>query len=348
MRTSTRTTPVSPSAAHVSRAVGIFALAALAALVLGLVYYKWGASYAVVSATAQTGTTSLRADAYLGAGVVGGTVNYLKKVGIALTFGVLIGATLRVAVPAERVARFLGGRGAPSMLRGAVAGAPLMLCSCCVTPIFSSLHRSGARLGPALAVMLAAPGLNVGALALTFLLFPARFGLLRLAAALVLVLGVGTALGRIFDEGARRTVAPTACPVPDEVPLSMRNFAPRWFRSVLSLTLTTVPLVVVGVFLSSALGPSFGYLSAQGAILAIIGVAFVATLVALPTFLEIPIALSLVAAGAPGAAIAVLVAGPIVNLPSLFVLARDTSPRLAALLFVAVWGAAALCGVCLV
>ncbi len=38
-----------------------------------------------------------------------------------------------------------------------------MLCSCCVPPIVTSVYEQGARLGSALAVMLAAPGLNLAA-----------------------------------------------------------------------------------------------------------------------------------------------------------------------------------------
>jgi len=68
------------------------------------------------------------------------------------------------------------------------------------------------------------------------------------------------------------------------------------------------------------------------------------TVVALPTFIEIPIALSLFAAGAPGAAVAALVAGPVVNIPSLVVLAREVSWRVAGLLFLSVWLVAWLAG----
>ena len=57
--------------------------------------------------------------------------------------------------------------------------------------------------------------------------------------------------------------------------------------------------------------------------MAIVVVASVAVPLALPTFLEIPLALSLLAAGLPaGAAVALLFAGPAVNLPSLLATAR--------------------------
>jgi uncharacterized membrane protein YraQ (UPF0718 family) len=58
---------------------------------------------------------------------------------------------------------------------------------------------------------------------------------------------------------------------------------------------------------------------------------------ALPTFFEVPLALTLISAGAPaGVAAAVLFAGPAVNLPSLMAIGRSTSWKIAAVLAVAV------------
>jgi uncharacterized membrane protein YraQ (UPF0718 family) len=57
-------------------------------------------------------------------------------------------------------------------------------------------------------------------------------------------------------------------------------------------------------------------------------VALVSQPLALPTFAEIPLALGLLAAGAPaGAAVALMIAGPAINLPSLLTVSRTTSPR---------------------
>ena len=63
-----------------------------------------------------------------------------------------------------------------------------------------------------------------------------------------------------------------------------------------------------------------------------------ALLLTLPTFFEIPITLSLLAAGAPtGIALAVLIADPSINLASLLVIARYSHWRVAALTAAAVW-----------
>jgi uncharacterized membrane protein YraQ (UPF0718 family) len=67
-------------------------------------------------------------------------------------------------------------------------------------------------------------------------------------------------------------------------------------------------------------------------------------LVALPTFFEIPFALLFLSFGAPGAAAAMLIAGPMVNLPSLLILARETRPKVAIALALGVWLLAVVAG----
>jgi uncharacterized membrane protein YraQ (UPF0718 family) len=76
--------------------------------------------------------------------------------------------------------------------------------------------------------------------------------------------------------------------------------------------------------------PAGAYNSSAAKVLAIIVVASVAVPLALPTFFEIPLALILLGAGAPaGAAVALLIAGPAINLPSLLTIARSTNWKVA-------------------
>src|SRR5258708_22764802 len=75
-------------------------------------------------------------------------------------------------------------------------------------------------------------------------------------------------------------------------------------------------------------------------------VAAVAVPLALPTFFEIPLALILLASGAPaGAAVALLIAGPSVNLPSLLTIMRSTNWRVAAVVAVSIWTLAVGAGI---
>jgi len=98
-----------------------------------------------------------------------------------------------------------------------------------------------------------------------------------------------------------------------------------------------VPLVLGGVLLSSLILPVSLKVSTGGTPLVVAFIAAVAVLVALPTFFEIPLALLFVGLGSPGAAAAMLVAGPIVNLPSLLVLGRETSARVALAVALGIW-----------
>jgi uncharacterized membrane protein YraQ (UPF0718 family) len=59
-------------------------------------------------------------------------------------------------------------------------------------------------------------------------------------------------------------------------------------------------------------------------------VGLLATLIAIPTFAEIPIALALMQGGAPDAVVLiVLIATPCINLPSLLGLAKLAAPKVA-------------------
>jgi uncharacterized protein len=328
-----------------STAMNVAALG-LVVLVLGLGYFKWGASWLAVSGAHTTHTFDIKTAPYVSTGMIGGTIAYFKKVWIALTFGVLLGGTLRVAITPSKVAEWLGGKGARSMLQGALAGAPLFLCSCCVTPIFSGLHKRGARLGPNLAVMFAAPALNVAALAVTLFVFPTKLGILRIASALVIVFGLAPLVGRAFEAQRRAAGLSETCAIAEEPEvLTLKTLPLRWVKSVGYIALMTLPIVVFGVLLSTLLLPYMQSLSQQSMVLAVVVTALIGAMVALPTFLEIPLALSLLAAGAPaGAAMALLIAGPVINLPSLLVLAREVSPRAAISVFVGVWCIASFCG----
>ena len=201
-----------------------------------------------------------------------------------------------------------------------------MLCSCCVAPLFDGLYSRTRRLGPALSLMFAAPGLNPAAIALTFLLFAPHIAWTRLLLSLIIVLGASLAMGRLSPVGE----AP-ACPI-DEPKADLRSLTRSFLTSLREVATRSLPAIVLGALASMALIqhvalPSLATASPIGATLVI---AAIAVLVALPTFGEIPIALTLQAAGAPASAVvAVLVAGPIVNLPSLATLARSVSVKTA-------------------
>jgi len=218
-----------------------------------------------------------------------------------------------------------------------------MLCSCCIAPVFETLYARTRRLGPSLAVMLAAPALNPAVLAATFLIFPPAIGWLRLCGALALVLFASVALARVAHEPRASESCALDAPSP-----SLRDLPRAFVASLGVVARRTLPAIVIGIVVAMAFAGwvPLDRLAGTSAVLAVVAVAAIAVPLALPTFGEIPLALALIAAGAPlGAAAALLVAGPTVNLPSLFALARATSWRVAAATAGAVFAVAVAVGV---
>lgn len=306
----------------------------LLGLLAALVTYKISGSLATVARVQGSHTLAPRAEwlATTGAPAVVRpllrALNYLAIVWPALAFGVLIGAAVRAVVPSAWVARLFGDSPARSQLVGALAGAPLMLCSCCIAPVFAAVQERTRQAGPAGALMLASPSLNPAALALTFMLFAADVALARVVTALVLVFGV-SALAARFLPAPDGSFPP--CPLEAEGPQGAREALAAFGREVGRLARTTVPLIVAGVLVSSwllDLLPVDRLSEVPFRIATVLVVALVSVPIALPTFAEIPLALGLLAAGAPaGAALALMIAGPAINLPSLLTVSRTTTPR---------------------
>ena len=303
----------------------------------GLIVYKTRTSLAVLSTVWRTGVIAARPEVVaLGypaaaVNVVDRSVNYFLVIWPALAFGILISAAVRAYVPADLWKRILAVHGTATQLRAGLAGAPLMLCSCCVAPIFGAVYESSARLAPALTLMLASPVLNPAALVLTFMLFGPGIGMMRLILSIAAVAVIGPSVESLFP---RVQVA---------VRSELHDGAPKESlgQALYNVLVRTVPVLVVGLVVSMILVqwlPAGAFAGGTPRTLAILFVGTLAVPLALPTFLEIPLALSLLSAGLPaGAAVALLFAGPAINLPSLLATARIAGWKVAVSVALFVW-----------
>jgi len=206
------------------------------------------------------------------------------------------------------------------------------------------MYERSARLGPSLAMMLAAPALNPAALILTFMLFDYKIATTRAAASIAAVLFVGIIADKMSVEMR----------VPWEVDDTLSNRSGRshllrFMGSCVQIALRVIPLIIIGVLISTIIVqwlPVRAFTSPQAKLAAVIVVATFAVPLALPTFFEIPLAFVLLGSGAPvGAALALLIAGPAINLPSLFTIMRSTSLKVAATVAALVWVIAVVSGI---
>ncbi len=79
-----------------------------------------------------------------------------------------------------------------------VSGTILAVCSCTILPLFSSIHKRGAGLGPAMAFLYSGPAINILAIILTARILGWELGLARVVGAVVFAVVIGLLMAFIF------------------------------------------------------------------------------------------------------------------------------------------------------
>jgi uncharacterized membrane protein YraQ (UPF0718 family) len=87
-----------------------------------------------------------------------------------------------------------------------VSGTILAVCSCTILPLFSSIHKRGAGLGPAIAFLYSGPAINILAIILTARILGFEMGVARVIGAVLFAVVIGSAMSLIYrkEEKAKR------------------------------------------------------------------------------------------------------------------------------------------------
>src|SRR4030043_2289918 len=80
----------------------------------------------------------------------------------------------------------------------AVSGTILAVCSCTILPLFSSIHKRGAGLGPAIAFLYSGPAINILAIILTARILGFEMGVARVIGAVSFSVIIGVAMSLIY------------------------------------------------------------------------------------------------------------------------------------------------------
>lgn len=111
-----------------------------------------------------------------------------------------IAGVIAVFVSQASVIKYFGA-GAKKWLAYAVAsvsGTILAVCSCTVLPLFSSIHKKGAGLGPAIAFLYSGPAINILAIILTARILGFEMGLARVIGAVSFSIIIGMIMSFIY------------------------------------------------------------------------------------------------------------------------------------------------------
>lgn len=257
-----------------------------------------------------------------------------------LLLGFAVAGVLYAFVPGAFYRRHLSRPGLGSVIKAALVGVPLPLCSCGVLPTAVSLRRNGASRGAATSFLIATPQTGVDSIAATYSLLGPAFAVIRPVAALLTAV-VGGALVNRFD----RNGAGSCC---DEVD-TLDAPAPAGFfaRIVVALRYGFVEMMqnigkwlIIGLVVAATITvfapDDFFTFFAEYPLLSMLAVVVVAVPMYVCSTGSIPIAMSLMLKGiSPGAAFVLLMAGPAANLASIIIVGKSLG-RLSAAIYLSV------------
>lgn len=111
-----------------------------------------------------------------------------------------IAGTIAVFVSQGAVVKYFGAKAKKwvAYLVAAGSGTILAVCSCTVLPLFSSIHKRGAGLGPAMAFLYSGPAINILAIILTARILGLELGLARIIGAVVFSIVIGLIMSFLY------------------------------------------------------------------------------------------------------------------------------------------------------
>ena len=138
-----------------------------------------------------------------------------------LLIGLLAAGVIKSFISEDTMQRWVGGRGIGAILRAALFGAPLPLCSCGVLPAAIGLHRAGASKEATVSFLISTPETSVDSVAVTYALMGPVMAIFRPVAALVNAVGTGLLTTLVADqsvpENTGAAVVENCCSSKEEV-----------------------------------------------------------------------------------------------------------------------------------
>lgn len=135
----------------------------------------------------QTGLGSL--SAYLAAHVL-----------LCLLPAFFIAGALSALIPKEAITKYLGRSTSKwvSYPASAIGGFVLAVCSCTIMPLFASIYKKGAGLGPAITFLFVGPAVNILAISLTGVQIGLDIALARIILSIIFGVTIGLLMAWIF------------------------------------------------------------------------------------------------------------------------------------------------------
>ncbi|MCP5049743.1 MAG: hypothetical protein GY940_21420 [bacterium] len=233
-----------------------------------------------------------------------------------LLLGFFFAGLLHVLLGEKYIKKHFAHSGLWPTLKATLFGIPLPVCSCAVIPLAESLRKDGASKSSTMAFLVSTPSSGVDSILATYALMGPVFAVFRPIASLFsgLMVGIITHL-----KGDEKNAPP---PVSDSTHTTQRK--KKSFKEIFDYGFKVIPSelsrwlligVVIGGAISAAVPADFGARYLGGNVFLNYAVIL---LISIPLYIcatgSIPIAAALMLKGVlPGAALALLIAGPATN-----------------------------------
>jgi len=262
-----------------------------------------------------------------------------------LMLGLTFAGLLHILFKREFVARHLGGGGLAAVVKAAVLGVPLPLCSCGVVPTALSLRKSKASDGATVSFLISTPQTGVDSIVATYGMLGPVFAVFRPLAAFVMgivggamttLLGGATAQKMIGRQSREGDPACVICFENGEHAHSVREKVVAMCKYAFGEFLDDIsPQLVVGIAISGLISfflpPDFfgRYVDNEFAAMALMIVGGIPLYVCATA--SIPIAAALMMKGlSPGAAFVFLAVGPATNAATVTLIASVMGKKIVA------------------
>ena len=113
-----------------------------------------------------------------------------------LVLGLVIGGLIKSLIPTRLMQKHLSGSGFSSVIKAALFGAPLPLCSCGVIPAALSLRRAGASKPATVSFLVSTPETGIDSVSISYALLGPFMAVVRPIAAITSAIVAGMLVGR--------------------------------------------------------------------------------------------------------------------------------------------------------
>jgi uncharacterized membrane protein YraQ (UPF0718 family) len=256
-----------------------------------------------------------------------------------LLLGLIIAGLLKAWLPEGLLNRWLGGRGPWPVVKAAIIGAPLPLCSCGVLPAALGLRRGGASRSATVSFLIATPETGVDSIAVSYAMLGPVMAVVRPIAAVLSAIITGL-LTTLVPEASRSlpgiaaveacsggSCCSSGCSAPPAQPGPLATTL-QGLRYAASDILDDIALwLAIGIVLAGAVAtwvPPQALAEWGSGLPAML----LMLLVGIPMYIcataSTPVAAALLLAGvSPGTVLVFLLAGPATNLATLAVLRKE-------------------------